>query len=86
MTQEDLYSIISKECKRSHERKTSMINTIDISGKWELFISEKELSSIPTDYSDSITLPDTLSNDTSQTNTPLQAMRGSGVRLRLRTI
>lgn len=39
-----------------------MINTIDISGKWELFISEKELSSIPTDYSDSITLPDTLSN------------------------
>ena len=38
-----------------------MINTIDISGKWELFISENNRTSLPDNYNDSIILPDTLS-------------------------
>lgn len=39
-----------------------MINTIDISGKWELFINENNLFSLPEEYNDNIVLPDTLSN------------------------
>ena len=39
-----------------------MINTIDISGKWELFISENNRTSLPDNYNDSIILPDTLSD------------------------
>lgn len=39
-----------------------MINTIDISGKWELFISENNRTSLPENYNDSIILPDTLSD------------------------
>ena len=62
LTLPPLYSMISKECKRSHERKTAMINTIDISGKWELFISENNRTSLPDNYNDSIILPDTLSD------------------------
>jgi hypothetical protein len=31
-----------------------MINTIDISGKWELFISENNRTSLPENYNDSI--------------------------------
>ena len=39
-----------------------MINTIDISGKWELFISENNRTLLPDNYNDSIILPDTLSD------------------------
>ena len=39
-----------------------MINTIDISGKWELFISKNNRTSLPDNYNDSIILPDTLSD------------------------
>ena len=39
-----------------------MINTIDISGKWELFISENNRPSLPDNYNDSIILPDTLAD------------------------
>ena len=39
-----------------------MINTIDISGKWELFFSKEPQNALPDNYSDSIILPDTLSH------------------------
>ena len=35
-----------------------MINTIDISGKWELFISKNNRTSLPDNYNDSIILPE----------------------------
>ena len=75
-----------------------MINTIDISGKWELFISENNRTSLPDNYNDSIILPDTLSDaakvaenknrmkDTLPINTHSRDMRGSDVRVPLKAI
>ena len=76
-----------------------MINTIDISGKWELFISENNRTSLPDNYNDSIILPDTLSDaakvglrtrtgmkDTLPINTHSLDMHGSDVRVPLKAI